>query len=104
MFYADSMSDGENEQDENSWSKKQAKDNQHAAEASEKRADKSPELKMGMDSQVARAGSEMAPGIRTAQQDRCSVNKEEDADANAQQEESKVCVLREKLHFHRARM
>ena len=104
MFYANSMPDGENEQDEDSWSKKQAEDQKHAAETSEKRADKSPELEMGMHSQVARARSEVTPGIRATQQNRRSVNKEEDADADAQEEEPKVRVLRQESHFHRAMM
>jgi hypothetical protein len=104
MFYADSMSNRQHEQDENSGAKEQAEDHENGAHAPKNRTDKSPELEMGMDSQVARARSEMAPGIRASEQDRCSVNKEEDADADAQEEESKVCVLREESHFHRAMM
>ena len=104
MFHADSMANGQNEEDKNSWPEEQAEDHQDCADASEKGADKSPNLEMGMDSPVARACPEMAPGIWTAQQDRRSVNKEEDADADAQEEEPKVRVLREESHFHRAMM
>ena len=104
MFYTDSMPDRQNEEDQNSRSKKQAEDHEHRAEASEKGADESPELEMGMDSQVSRARSKVAPGIRAAQQDGRRVNKEEDADADAQEKEAEVGVLREESHFHGAMM
>jgi hypothetical protein len=102
MFYADSMPDREHEEDENSRAKEQAEDHQDGADASEKRADKSPHLKVGMDSQVARARAEMAPRIWTAQQDRRGVNEKEDADADAQEEEPKIGVLSKESHFHGA--
>jgi hypothetical protein len=104
MFYANSMPDCEDEQDENSRAKEQAEDCQHAADASEKRANKSPYLEMRMDSPVARAGAEVGPGVRTRQEDGRCVNEKEDSDANAQQEQAEVSVFREKLHSHRGMM
>jgi hypothetical protein len=104
MFYANRMSDCEDEQDENPRPKEQAEDCQHAAQASEKSADKSPHLKMRMDAPIARARAEVRPGVRTGQEDGRCVNEKEDSDANAQQEQAEVSVFREKLHSHRGMM
>jgi hypothetical protein len=104
MFNANSMSDGEDEQDENSRAKEQAEDCKHAADASEKRADKSPHLEMRMDSPVARARAKVGPGVRTRQEDGRCVNKKEDSNADAQQKQAEVSVFREKLHSHRGMM
>jgi hypothetical protein len=104
MFYADSMPDCEDEQDENSRAKEQAEDYQHAAEASKKGANKSPHLEMRMESPVARARAEVGPGVRTSQEDGRRVNEKEDSDANAQEEQAEVSVFREKCHSHRGMM
>jgi hypothetical protein len=98
------MPDCEDEQDENSRPKEQAENYQHAADASEKRADKSPQFEMRMDSQIARAGAEVGPGVRPCQENRRRVNEKEDSDANAQQEQAKVSVFREECHSHRGMM
>ncbi len=89
MFYANSMSDREDEEDENSRPKEQAEDDQHAAQASEKRADKSPDLEMRMDSPVARTRAEVGPGIRTGQEDGRCINQKEDSDADPQKEQAR---------------
>jgi hypothetical protein len=104
MFDANSMPDGQHEQDENSRPKEQPEDDQDAAEATEKRANKSPHLEMRMDSPVARARAKVSPRVRAGQQDRRGVNQKEDPDANAQQEQAEVRVFREKLHSHRGMM
>ena len=54
--------------EQNTDPKEQTEDHQHAAKAAKERSEKSPELKMGVQTPMARTGPEMRPRCRPADQ------------------------------------
>jgi hypothetical protein len=63
------MSDGQNEKDQNAGAKEQAENDEHAADAAEERADKTPHLEMRMNTEIPRA-----PAPKCAQPDGPLIN------------------------------
>src|SRR6478672_890 len=62
VFHPDSVTDCQNEENQHRRPKEQTEDDEDAADATEKRHEKAPDLKVRMNSNVARARSKMGPG------------------------------------------
>jgi len=62
VFHPDSVTDCQNEENQHRRPKEQTEDDEDAANAAEKRHEKAPDLKVRMNSNVARARSKMGPG------------------------------------------
>ena len=56
------MTDGKNKNEQDTNPEEQPEDHQHAAQAPQKRSEKSPKLMMGMQTKMFRTGAEMGPG------------------------------------------